>query len=858
MLYNSYAKGSVSLKRPREDSAASSSQHLPSKRLDSSESNQRTRVDNGTHLETHNPNIYQPQNQLSGAHRDRVCTYDRSNMDNMDGLDKLSSSKTAAATYSGANTSMLPSSTVVRPSYIPETGKPVPRPPQHPTTESRNVIAAAPSSAQSDRPLQTSSPSSSSNPYLKSNGAARPLLSSSPSNPYTKSSSAKGPIGGRTVLNNSSPRNPYAKPAGNAGIANTGKPACVRSLLPPTNNPYSKPSRTLNASKPSPKPAPLVVVDAANSQKPSYEQPTTTTTPLPKQFTNNPYQARKNLTSDDSPSRQLPQTSIQPSPELSAKDPQIVVLDPPAARTGAAPVSNNPYQNRKAPTLNAPIWLPPPTSRNPPSESSSKDLEVVLFNPSTQSRPLVRNPQETKKKEEPDVVVLDPPPHAAVPSKDVNVPVTVVKTNNQMASMRPTSWTTAKPAAAASNPTPSQTSLQSVATNRPELPGEAHLPPELVYDPNSIKPIKDEYRNQLTTNARLEQPLLNGWTLYRHQKRAILKGLMKRRVVLALDMGLGKTLIGCVWSRAFKQAFDGLKIIVVCPVSVKSEWKRTAEAATGIQVEDEKKAPKDSLDMSIVTWAKVPTSVDRAVDHFVAIFDEAHNMQSMDSNRTQAALKLVRDKRCVGVLLLTGTPMKNGKPCNLFPLLKAVDHPLGRHQKAYERHFCQGRMASFGRGQQWIASGQANLKQLHRMIESNLLHMTKDEYLKELPPMKRETRRVPVSASFQKQYNDKVKNLAKLKEAMKTNKNLDNKALLGSTQELRVSCAFAKIGATVEVAKKILEDEPSIVIFTNFAKAAKSMNKHLEDHGWTTALLTGETPAKKRQDLVDGFQVRLF
>ena len=144
------------------------------------------------------------------------------------------------------------------------------------------------------------------------------------------------------------------------------------------------------------------------------------------------------------------------------------------------------------------------------------------------------------------------------------------------------------------------------------------------------------------------------------------------------------------------------------------------------------------------------------------------------------------------------------------------------------------------------------------MIESNLLHMTKDEYLKELPPMKRETRNVPVSASFQKQYNEKVKNLAQLKEAMKSNKDLDNKALLGSTQELRVICTFAKIGATVEVAKKILEDEASIVIFTNFAKAASSIYKHLEGCGWTTALLTGETPAKKRQDLVDGFQVSLM
>ncbi len=61
----------------------------------------------------------------------------------------------------------------------------------------------------------------------------------------------------------------------------------------------------------------------------------------------------------------------------------------------------------------------------------------------------------------------------------------------------------------------------------------------------------------------------------------------------------------------------------------------------------------------------------------------------------------------------------------------------------------------------------------------------------------------------------------------------------------------------MEIAKEILQMEPSVVIFTNFAKAATSMHKQLEDCGWQGALLTGETPAKKRQDLVDGFQVRV-
>eukprot|EP00934_Nitzschia_sp_Nitz4_P001119 Nitzschia sp. Nitz4//scaffold105_size73764//71724//73528//NITZ4_005687-RA/size73764-augustus-gene-0.54-mRNA-1//1//CDS//3329532480//1119//frame0 len=402
----------------------------------------------------------------------------------------------------------------------------------------------------------------------------------------------------------------------------------------------------------------------------------------------------------------------------------------------------------------------------------------------------------------------------------------------------------------------------------PELPGEPKLPKEITFDPQSILPIKDDYRLLLTKNAEINQPLLNGWTLYPHQKRAILKGLMKRRLILALDMGLGKTLIGCVWSKAFQRSYPALKVFVICPVSLKGEWKRTAEEATGLAVEEDasrsKKKSNDvknagdessSLRLSIHSWSKIPTSIPPNAKHFVVVCDEAHMMQSMTSARTKSTLKLVKDRRCVGVLLLTGTPMKNGSPSNLFPLLRGVQHPLGRHQRAFEQHFCNGHFADFGQGQVWYANGKTNLNQLHRLIGTNLLHLTKEECLDAMPPMKRETRNVPVSARCQSMYVSAVKDLAKLREAMRTNDSLDSNAMLGAFQSLRVQCAFAKVQATVELAKSILETtEPAVVIFTSFAQAAKAIHKQLTELGWEGSLLTGETPPQKRQGLVDNFQ----
>lgn len=80
-------------------------------------------------------------------------------------------------------------------------------------------------------------------------------------------------------------------------------------------------------------------------------------------------------------------------------------------------------------------------------------------------------------------------------------------------------------------------------------------------------------------------------------------------------------------------------------------------------------------------------------------------------------------------------------------------------------------------------------------------------------------------------------------------------AVLGAMQRLRVLCAFSKVGATVEFAKGILEKEPAVVIFSNFAEVAKQVHDQLAKSGWEGELLTGQTPPKKRQGMVDKFQV---
>lgn len=157
----------------------------------------------------------------------------------------------------------------------------------------------------------------------------------------------------------------------------------------------------------------------------------------------------------------------------------------------------------------------------------------------------------------------------------------------------------------------------------------------------------------------------------------------------------GKTIIGCVWAKAFLNTFEGLKIFVIAPVSLHDDWKRTAIEATGLKLDtgDKKKKKKkskakrknkdpektvtgkrrkkkakkidsdsdsehedesddesidnNSVDLHIMSWNKVDDykNVINDIDDYVVIADEAHSMQNVSSKRTEEALKLMFPKK---------------------------------------------------------------------------------------------------------------------------------------------------------------------------------------------------------------------
>lgn len=347
---------------------------------------------------------------------------------------------------------------------------------------------------------------------------------------------------------------------------------------------------------------------------------------------------------------------------------------------------------------------------------------------------------------------------------------------------------------------------------------------------------------RLIQSADLDAPLANGWHLRDYQKKGVewllahRKGGIYDGGILADQMGLGKTLTALLAAKAMQKVYD-CPIFVVAPVSLLENWERSAAIAE-VQVE-----------MFSNNYQKIPEPLEH--QSYVVIFDEAHGFQDLKSKRTEKMMALSHHANCLACWLLTGTPIKNGRPINLMPLLMAVSHPLVTDKWAYQKRYCNAHQKSVGRGKTvWDVTGAAFLDELAVETEDVILSRTKAECLAELPAKTRLFKEIELEPADSKRYQEAVRSLvedyrrrAKLGEVDE-----DAEALVALNYLRKVGSEF-KVDAAVELAEELLDQGQQVVLFTEFLESAKTLHKKLGGE-----LLTGETKTEERQNIVDRFQ----
>jgi len=337
----------------------------------------------------------------------------------------------------------------------------------------------------------------------------------------------------------------------------------------------------------------------------------------------------------------------------------------------------------------------------------------------------------------------------------------------------------------------------------------------------------------LVAAAALDQPLADGRRLFAHQRAAVRWLLARRGAVLADAMGLGKTLSALVAARAMVRLAD-CRLLVLAPVGLHDHWRREA-LSLGLQLD-------------LHSWSRLPAGLPPAGT--VLIADEAHYAQNLQTLRSRGLLRLSRHPRLRAAWLLTGTPMKNGRPVQLYPLLAAIDHPLARNRHRFEELFCQGHWREQGGRRIWQASGASNLAELQRLIRPLLLHRRKQDCL-DLPPKHRRLQPVLLEPAEQRGFQHRLEQTVEAyrRRAARGEVRRDAEVLAVFTA-LRQISSHHKLPAAEALIRSLLAAQQSVVIFTAFVASARLLVERLG----TGLLLTGAVPVPERQRRVDAFQ----
>lgn len=342
---------------------------------------------------------------------------------------------------------------------------------------------------------------------------------------------------------------------------------------------------------------------------------------------------------------------------------------------------------------------------------------------------------------------------------------------------------------------------------------------------------------ELVAAAALGDPLQDGRSLLAHQRAGARWLLARRGAVLADAMGLGKTLTALAAARAMVRLAD-CRLVVVAPAGLHHHWRQEACAL--------------DLSLELHSWARLPSGLPAA--GCVLLADEAHFAQSLTSKRTQAFLRLARHPRLRAAWLLTGTPMKNGRPVQLFPLLAAIGHPLATDQRGFEERYCQGHWREQRGFRQWDAQGATRLEELHRLVRPLVLFRHKQQCL-DLPPKERRTHAVQLPPSeieaFQSQLKDAVEGYRQRAAQGLVRRDAETLAVFTA---LRQICSRAKVAAVEALVAELVGKGESVVVFTAFVATAHALASALARDGKEPVTLTGGVPAGRRQSLVDAFQ----
>lgn len=351
------------------------------------------------------------------------------------------------------------------------------------------------------------------------------------------------------------------------------------------------------------------------------------------------------------------------------------------------------------------------------------------------------------------------------------------------------------------------------------------------------------------------------------QKEGVKFLLSNKKCILADGMGSGKSVQSIVASICTNVD----KILIICPASVKSTWKRelmyyvdekditivngnnwgetTKFTIINYDILDNfYTVPTENVIEEVVTKdennnivTKIVTKTKKSTKKAVieecmknsrlfqekfgcVIVDEVHRMVNNKSIRYQVIDDLFKRTRPPFRFLLTGTPMTN-KPMNLYYILKLIDAEVTNDYQFYVKRYCGGKEMKLRTGKKiLIANDATNLDELKEKIK----HIYIRRLLSQMTDMVKKNIEVKEYDLNEKQttrYNELWDEYVKAQEEKGNNDSEAYRQLVEGTI-IRQYLAKEMIPNTIHLAEEIIDNGEKVIISCTYTEEVNELKKY--------------------------------
>ena len=366
--------------------------------------------------------------------------------------------------------------------------------------------------------------------------------------------------------------------------------------------------------------------------------------------------------------------------------------------------------------------------------------------------------------------------------------------------------------------------------------------------------------------------------LYPYQAEGALFAARAGRCLIGDEMGLGKTIQAIAAAELFARHFGVRRVLVVCPTSLKHQWKnefarfadRTVQVVHGLRAQRQAQY-RDEAFCKIIHYETLARDAD-LIDAWapeLVIADEAQRIKNWNTIAARALQRIASPY----ALVLTGTPLENRLE-ELISIVQFVDqHRLGPTWRLLDEHQT--------RDEAGRVIGYRALDRIGQTLAPVMLRRRKAEVLTQLPARVDSRIFVPLTPQQRAHHDENGEIVARIVQRWRKTGYLsdtDQRRLTCALQNMRMACNSTflldhetdhgnKVGELMTLLDELLEDPGAkAVVFSQWLGTHELIVRRLGSGSgqrhWGHVLFSGSVPGDKRGALVERFHTdpdcRLF